>query len=60
MEAKDRQVLEKIYRYVSAVLNYCQDCTSWFCGFGAKGTVSNTSMTRSRIQSRGVILTAKP
>lgn len=28
--------------------------------FGAKGTVSNTSATRSLIQSMGVILRAKP
>ena len=28
MEAKDRQVLEKINRHISAVLDYCRDCTS--------------------------------
>ena len=28
METKDRQVLEKISRHISAVLNYCQDCSS--------------------------------
>lgn len=27
MEAKDRQVLEKINRHISAVLDYCRDCT---------------------------------
>lgn len=28
MKAKDKQVLNKIHRHISAILNYCQDCSS--------------------------------
>lgn len=28
MENKDKQVLDKIYKYISSVLKYCEDCTN--------------------------------